>query len=103
MATEKYLRITMPDDSQWDVPMIIIAEDRARYYAQKDAYAGQGVYIELYHDELAGQDDDDLLDWAANNMNWSEVADRAVRVDTPLPPVDYQEGWMNGDKEIVER
>lgn len=93
----------MPDGSRWDVPAAIIAEDRAKYYARVDADAGEGTYDENYAREYADtlRSSADLKDWAANNMNWSDVAAKAQRVQEP-PPVDMQEGWTNGAKEIVE-
>lgn len=47
---EKYLRITMPDGSKWDVPCDVIARNR---------------------------------------------------IESEAEEVDYQEGWVNGEKEIV--
>lgn len=101
---EKYLRVTMPDGSRWDVPARIIAEDRAKYYARVDADAGEGTYEDNYASEyqVTLESDDDLKDWAANNMNWSDVASQAQRMQEPPPLVDMQEGWTNGKKEIVE-
>jgi len=48
-------------------------------------------------------DDDsfEVEDWAANNMNWSDVADVAFLLAKPDAP-DYQEGWVNGEKEVIE-
>lgn len=39
---------------------------------------------------------------AANNMNWADVEAHAVRYSGADSP-DYQEGWVNGDKEIVTK
>lgn len=89
----KHIRVTMPDGSEWDVPAQIVAEDRAKYYEK---------YGEDYADELRYTlgNNHELIDWAANNMNWSEVCHVAKRHSEP-DPVDFQEGWVNGDKEIV--
>jgi hypothetical protein len=94
----KYLRVTMPDGSKWDVPARVIAENRARYYAKIDpntTYEGEFDYTMSNNYELK--------DWAAGNMNWSDVEDHAKRVAVPPLEPDYQEGWVNGEKEIVER
>lgn len=89
--TMKYLRVTMPDGSRWDVPAETIARNKANHYADEpDEF------------ENTMKDEDDLMDWAANNMNWSDVAGCAIKV-LASAPVDFQEGWMNGEKEIVER
>ena len=84
--TQKYLRITMPDNSKWDVPITVIANHRAEYFGEN--------YPKI-SDKYA------LLDWAANNMNWEDVVLQAQKVLEP--DVDYQEGWINGKKEIIEK
>jgi DNA (cytosine-5)-methyltransferase 1 len=43
----------------------------------------------------------DIIDWAAGNMNWDDVKDVAVEVPHLHEKVDYQEGWVNGEKDIV--
>lgn len=95
--TRKELWITMPDGSVWGVPAVLIADNRARYYAEKDADT-------TYDEEMAFLlgDDFELEDWAANNMNWEDVAEHAYQVKPAPATVDYQEGWVNGEKEVVE-
>lgn len=91
----KSLRVTMPDGSKWDVPAVIIARSRAEYYSQKDSEAD---YQEIFDYTLS--DNEVLQDWAENNMNWEDVKTFALLV---VPKeVDFQEGWVNGDKEIIE-
>jgi hypothetical protein len=34
-------------------------------------------------------------------MNWSDVKQYAVEVPRPKRKVDWEEGWVNGEKEIV--
>lgn len=101
----KYLRVTMPDGSKWDVPAQMIAHDRAKSYADTDAGRPDGEEFDrLYTEELAFtlSSDEEIEDWAANNMNWEDVAPLAV-MTAPSVDVDYQEGWVNGDKEVIER
>lgn len=101
----KMLRVTMPDGSKWDVPAQIIAADRATYYADHDNPEGSSVeeLAKTYREEFdyTMQHPSVIKDWSSNNMNWSDVQDKAVRVADPTTG-DYQEGWMNGEKEIVE-
>ena len=104
--TEKYLRVTMEDGSKWDVPVKIIAESRARYYAEKETGEKNGEDFEkIFNEEVEyALDEDfdyDVIDWAGNNMNWSDVKDVAVKVS--IMKVDFQEGWVNGDKEVVTK
>ncbi len=98
----KKLRVTMPNGSKWDVPADLIATNRAQYYAKLDS---EGDLIEekkVFKEELkyALSDDDELLDWAAGNMNWKDVAYYAVEVQKANP--DFQEGWVSGETEVVE-
>lgn len=100
----KFLRVTMSDGSNWDVPAEIIADNRAKHYAKADSGTESGPE---YDKEYAAEyeytlnDAAELKDWAANNMDWNEVAGKAIWV-TDKPKIDYQEGWVNGDREIVE-
>ena len=95
---EKFLRVTMPDGSLWDVPARVIADNRAKYYAEGDP----GEYEEEFRFTM--DDNFELRDWAANNMDWDEVKSYAVKVEEPpQQEPDYQEGWVNGDKKIVEK
>lgn len=97
---KKALRVTMPDGSKWDVPVLFIAQDRAQHYAGE--FSGN-VEMSLSEDTLPLFEDDDyeIEDWAVNNMNWSDVAGQAKIVKEQSAP-DYQEGWLNGHKEIVD-
>lgn len=95
----KYLRVTMNDGTRWDVPAEVIAQNRAKYYAEIDPTT---TLEEEY--SYAMEDDGELMDWAANNMNWEDVEKYAVRApDAPKEAPDYQEGWVNGEKEIVTK
>jgi len=96
----KCMRVTMPDGSQYDVPVDAIAKNRAEHY--KDEFGGN-LKRSLDEDTmpLFESDDYEIEDWAQNNMNWSEVKDIAVKVCDG--DVDFDEGWVNGEKEIVER
>ena len=96
-----YLRVTMPDGARWDVPVMVIARNRAEHY--KDEFENN-LERSLGEDTIPLFEDSsfEIIDWAANNMDWDDVsvfAKEAPRERTVL--VDYQEGWMNSDKEIV--
>lgn len=88
MSDLRQLRVTMGDGSKWDVPLQIIAESAVAFYDDMTL-------------EEALDAEDFLIDWAANNMNWSDVVQHARRADVEPPPVNYQDGWVNGEKEIV--
>lgn len=100
---EQYLRVTMSDGSKYDIPVRIIAYNRASYYAEHDSQFDGSVERSLNEDTLPlfKEDNYEIVDWAANNMNWKNVLSTAIRVQ-PAIEIDFQEGWINGDKEIVE-
>lgn len=95
----KELHITMPDGSVWAVPVQLIATNRAEYYARE---FGGDFNRSLAEDTLPlfRSDDFEIEDWAANNMNWSDVQHAAKCISQG--DVDFQEGWVNGDKEVKE-
>jgi hypothetical protein len=95
----KVLRVNMPDGSKWDVPVSAIAQHRAEYYAHE---FGGDVQESLNEDTLPLFEADhyEVEDWAANNMNWSDV--ERVAVMSAAGEIDYQDGWVNGGKEVVE-
>ena len=90
----------MPDGSKWDVPVTIIASHRAEHYKQE---FGGDVHKSLNEDTLPLFESDpfEIADWAANNMNWSDVERVAKLADIPKPDVDFQYGWVNGKKELL--
>ena len=104
----KCLQVTMPNGERWVVPISIIAKDRATYYANKDAEK-EGLSgterDERYEEEydLAMEDSLEIYDWAPNNMNWVDVKDYATFIGSEkLSDRDYQEGWVNGEKKIID-
>jgi hypothetical protein len=99
----KYLRVEMPDGSRWDVPAHLIAEDRARYYADRETPGPERSKTYLEELNYTLKNDDELADWAANNMDWSDVQ-HAATLAVPRPDeVDFQEGWVNGEKDVIDR
>lgn len=99
-----YLHVTMEDGSIWAVSADIIAVNRARYFAEQEAKSG-GDYGDALNREFdyTIADDYELMDWAANNMNWSDVASHAVQVYTPprLSDEQFQQGWVSGEQKVV--
>lgn len=96
------IRVSMPDGSKWDVPSDLVAKHRAQYYAKLDtARNPQKNFQSVFQEEFQATmvDEECLIDWAESNMNWSDVRLYAVRVSAP--DIDYQDGWVNGEKTIV--
>lgn len=93
----KHLIVSMPDGFDYAVPVEVIARNRAEYYAVKD-YSGD-VTKSLVDDTLPlfQADSAEIREWAAYNMNWNDVKDKAKQVIKRHIKVDYQEAWVNGD------
>lgn len=104
----KCLEVTMPDGGRWAVPASIIAKDRATYYANRDLEKGnisKSEWDERYEEEYIYTLEDafEIPDWAANNMNWVDVKEQATFIGPKqLSDRDYQEGWINGKKKIID-
>ena len=92
--TDAKLRVEMSDGSLWDVPVQVIADDRDdNYKNDKEDTIGfiRDGTLDAY----------EIEDWAANNMNWSDVQRYAVKTGAQPKKVDFQDGWINGEKRIV--
>jgi hypothetical protein len=60
------------------------------------------AYQEVFAKEVQrALTDDALLDaWASTQLTWQDVGFLAYKVKDP--PINYQEGWVNGDKRVVD-
>jgi hypothetical protein len=98
----KYLIVTMPNLSRWRIPAEHIAKHRATYYA--DFYKEENTTCQELYDaeyELAMSNDHELITWASNDMDWSDVVAVAERLDDE--EFDYQEEWRSGPRmRVVE-
>jgi len=98
-----YLTVEMPDLNIYAIPVKVIADDRAKYYAQ---YDGMTFDESLYTDTipLFMADAYEIEDWAIDNMDWDNVKEYAIKIETKVKQeFDFQDGWMNGNKEIIKK
>ena len=91
--TTAMLRVTMPDGSKWDVPLQAVADSRDEHYVEDK----EDTVTSLRKGDIGEYD---VKDWARNDMNWDDVSKFASKV-AEGEPVDYQEGWVNGDMKVV--
>lgn len=98
---KRNLIVEMPDRSLWAVPVMVIANDRAENYKSE---FGNHLERSLAEDTIPLFTDDEyaITDWAANNMNWSDVKEHATRMPSPPVEIDWEEGWMNGPKRLAD-
>lgn len=94
--------VRFSDSSWWKIPVQIIAESRAKYFAKTDSEDGEGEYDDIFNDELKYtlEDDTEIIDWAKNNMYWDDVKDFAIFEKQEKP--NYSKEWINCDSEIIE-
>jgi hypothetical protein len=79
----KVLVLTALDGSKWHLPAAIVLADIRANYPNDPGH------------------DSDLLDWAKNNMNWSDVKAQAVKVKE-ADALDMDDSWANGQMEVIE-
>jgi hypothetical protein len=99
-AKKTTYRVTMPGpEITFEIPVEIIARNRAEYY--KDEFGGD-VERSLEEDTwpLFFENEDEISDWARNQMNYEDVYRHITHRGRRGKP-DYQEGWVNGDIEIL--
>lgn len=92
--TSAVYRVEMDDGSKWDVPVQVIADSRDENYREDE----EDTVGFIRAGSLSAAE---IQDWAGNNMNWSDVAEYATRAVVPPKKVDWEDGWANGEKEIV--
>lgn len=82
------------------VSMKAIAEMRATSYAddELDEREKKQTYATELSFGLDPNNEDEMLDWAQNNLDWDEVKSYASQITEPDPEViaaDCEDGWCN--------
>ena len=95
---KKYLLVEMSDFSVWRVPVQVIADSMTDCYVEECGEDREKAKAET--EQLFTENEYEIEDWAANNMDWDEVKAHAVQVKAGEG--DYQEGWINGNKCVTD-
>jgi hypothetical protein len=98
------IRIVFSNGDTFDVEAEHVAHARAEYYARKDSNRNPKLnYKAVYNDEFAYTmgDDDELLDWINNKMNWSDLSSYALKVEKPDVPFNHQAEFSYADIEVI--
>lgn len=91
--------VTLDDGSEWSVPVYLIAENRARHYADMDFDGDLSASLKEDTLPLFAADPKEIADWAQNNMSWTEVESHAICVK-PARAANPELGWMTGPYRI---
>lgn len=97
---DKRYRITFENGDIWEIPVEVIARNRAEYYANACKGFNGDVNKSLLEDTipLFESDDYEIQDWAQNNMNWEDVEEVAFFVGRDDDVFIYQDMWINPKK-----
>jgi hypothetical protein len=94
---EKKLIIKFTKGVTYAVPAKIVAEDRARYYANVDGYEEDSQ--EFLNEVNTALDDEFMIfDWVQNDMNWSDLRPYAERIEEK--PINLDDEWSDGNHTI---
>jgi hypothetical protein len=95
---DKRYIVTMEDQSQWAVPVKVIAMNRAAYYAERDFEGNLDRSLQEDTLPLFEANEYEIENWAKNNMSWSDVVDFATQIKAP--EIDFEDGWLNGSASV---
>lgn len=104
----KYIRVTMPDNSKWDIPTDFIAMSRAELIAYSSAEEPISEKFDAIYEEefkIGMKDTDKLINLLESDyMRWEDIVDNATRIMTEEEKMfDYDHGLISGKKEVIEK
>lgn len=101
----KFLRVRFSNGDVYDIPAEILAQQRAKYYAEQDEKEDGEDYQTVYDRELEYTlgDEFEIYDWANNNTNWSELEAHAVKIEQPKTEYNYSREYNTAMLEVVEK
>lgn len=91
--------VTMQNGDKFGVPAEVIADNYAKYYESRGEDYKENFDAMLHWFDT---DDYEFADWAKNNMNWSDVEDKAVLIKHNPPQPDFEDGWVNGEYQYLK-
>lgn len=92
----KDMIVTFSDQSEWSIKLIdliALLEDLDR---DRD---NDEIVIDTKHPLL--EDEDALIKWASDNLDWNLLGEMAEEIKRPQPEPDYLSEWKNASKKIV--
>ncbi len=96
-----FVTVEFSDGLVWSIPVEIIANHRAGYYADIEEWT---LEESLNNDTIPffNEDPNNIIDWAQSNMNWGDVENYAQVIDRNKPNCDYGYEWCNADMDYVK-
>ena len=86
----------MPNGDVYGVPAEVIADNYAKCYGENEEDYQENFDAMMHWFEKG---DYSFADWAKDNMDWDDVQEKAVLLESKNAKVDFQEGWVNGEYE----
>lgn len=101
--SNKFLVFGSKDGPKYSIPAELIAKDRAKYYSNQLAELPTALQEEF---DYAMANDEELIDWAGNNMNLEDFLPEEVCLIIITNPPDikkiWRDAWDNDDVGIVK-
>lgn len=105
----KHVRITFSNGETYEIPALKIGNNRGKYFADKQfghqdiTEAPDPQWTNIYRAErdIAIKDNEQLIDWAENNMNWEDIESDAVLIPVDNSDLDKHAEWLKNEKTIV--
>lgn len=96
--------ITASDGSQWSIPIKVIADNRAKYYASMERISSKQALedtIEEFEASYWNDGADFIEGWARDNMDWCDVQSVAVKI-RDANSLDMEKEWTNPEFAEIE-
>ena len=95
-----YFRVTMPDTTDWDIPVCVLAWHKALDCVLRDDVD----FVKAYEDalKLFEDDIDTIAEWACSSTVWDDVRLFARKVEY-AQGMDWQDGLKNGPHRVVSK
>ena len=97
----KFLKIKFPNGDMFNIGLRHIAENRAKYYADKEGFDNE-EYIRVwkYEFDLVMEDNIEAIDWALGNMDWKDVERYAKKIDKD-DLTSYEAEWSRSEAQVM--
>lgn len=98
MPCEPYagkLQCEMEDGSWWEIPLNVVVDHVARLQHVENVEDLRKQIMQITTDEEA------LIKWAEDYVNWSDLRPFAVQIKPPIEP-DYEDVWPRAMKRVLK-